>query len=548
LLHPIRATFLARLSLEPRQCLVRLRHRVTWTIEGRRTSHRALFPAWGLIGISLSVLALVGWIALASAVWYHTNRIRGFHTVTWTDVALPWRWDERREKQGKILLGSVEGLFKERKYREGLFALQVGLRMVPGDLAARRTFAGIQHQLGRDDLAAQLLADGLHYAFSDPEFARLALTANLEAEAFERVLEMADAWLAQPARATEADADFHTARAQALGFLGRPEEALACLESGGVADSAVAALTRAQIQWVNGRVDAALSLLSQAAASHPENDLLRLRLIQYAGASGRDDLAEQTLLARIEAEPRNAARVLDLLRWQADNGRQEAFERGLAVHVQRAANSEAILLDIAKLLARLGRVSDMDALPGNLAASEASGSLFALARIDALIVSRRFPEARADLEQWRARWREKHPRQTIDTQVAEALILHGLGLAGEAEIALAKVLESEQLGPRGFTIVADRFTALGQPTIALRILRRALEIAPGDSSLLRSTASTAAAAGDWAAFSEAIDRILARRHVDPALLAGLASHLRSDLSLFVPGRAALLERMEAAAR
>jgi hypothetical protein len=529
-----------------------LAHRVTWTLAGNKTrTHRALFPAWGLIGgVFAGLAALLGlvWACGSTALWYHYSRNLGYASVTWGDIAFPWRWEERREKQGRALLARVEGLFAERKFREGLFALQAGLQLAPGDLKARRTFAALQFRFSREDVATRLLAEGLPYAAADADYATLAVEANLTAQEFDRVLTLAQLWLSTEGRATAADPAFRAAQAQALGYLGRTEEALAVLESGPLASEPLRWLLRAQVQWVNRRPDAAIALLEGGLAALPEDDSLRLRLVQYANASGRPELAERTLQARITTEPRNAARVLDLLRWYADNGRTAAFERGLSLHLQRAAGSEPTLLAVAKLLARLGRVSDIDALPESLAASTTAAPMLGLARIDALIVARRFEEARSDLAQWRTRWLEQLPNHAIDVQVADALTLLALAQTGEAEVALAKVLSGEQLGPRGLLAVAERFTAIGHPATALRVLQRGLELAPTDSGLLRTSALTAVGAGDWNEFSELLTRILARRHTDPALLADLAAHLHSDRSLFVPGRATLLERLEPAQR
>lgn len=522
-----------------------LAHRVTWSVVGSGSdTRRAVFPAWGLISVLLCLLAGLAWVGGATAVWHHYTRSLGYTEVTWSEIAFPWRWDERREKQGRALLARVEGLFSEHKYREGLFSLQAGLHLVPRDLKARTTIAAIQRQLGREDLATQTLADGLPYAAGDADYATLTIETNLAAQEFERVLTLADTWFATEDRAKAADPAFRAARAQALGYLGRAEEALAVLEAGELDSKHLPWLLRAQVQWVNRRPDAALALLDEGLKALPNDDALSLRLVQYANVSARPDVAERTLRARVDAEPRSAARVLDLLRWYADNGRTEAFERGLALHVQRAAGSEASLLAVAKLLARFGRVAELDSLPASLAASDSAAPMLGLARIDALIVARRFEEAGAEVARWRERWQEQHPNHAVDLNVADALTLAALAQTGEAEVALAKVLTGERLGPRGLLAVAERFTGIGNPETALRVLSRGLELAPTDSGLLRATALTSAGAGDWTKFSEVLDRILARRHTDPALLADLAAQLRSDRSLFVPGRSALLERLE----
>lgn len=519
-------------------------HRFTWSAPGR-PSTSVFYIAWGRVGTLLTFLAFAGWLALATATWAYLVRARGYDGIAWTDVAFPWRWDERRQMQGRLLLGQVDALFAEGRYRDGLFQLRTGLRLVPDDLEARRKLAAIHARLGRDDLALETLAEGFPFARRDPGYAALVLELCTVAEEFERLLALAEVWLALDGRDPAGDPAARRAQAQALAFLGDLDAASAALREAGELDTPFGRGLVAQATWSAGRRTEALELVREAVALHPDDDALLRLLTHVADRLGQPALAESALRAREAAQPTDHLPALDLLGWLADRGDEVAFQRDFARILPRALPSERALADLVRLLARLGRVAEIDRVLARHTPTEPAAPVFALARLDGLLVARRIPEARAALEAWRARWADSLPHHDVDLRVAGALADAASGLGVEADAAIQRFVDDEQLGPRGLLTVARRFAALGLQAQALRILRHATELAPADPAVWRAAAMLAVDAGDWELLGIAADRLLARRRADVATLEDLAARLGSDYLHFAPGRSVLLDRLRA---
>ena len=55
---------------------------------------------WARLGAGLVMMALAGWLALATAAWGFVRFQRGVATVSFFDIALPFRWKEYQRKRG----------------------------------------------------------------------------------------------------------------------------------------------------------------------------------------------------------------------------------------------------------------------------------------------------------------------------------------------------------------------------------------------------------------------------------------------------------------
>lgn len=521
-----------------------LAHRATLTVSGGETKV-GLYPAWGIIVSGLMFLGALAYLAASIGIWQYYVRQHRYETIGWTDVAFPWNWSERRHKQGLELIKRADDEFAAKRYRQALFTLAAGVRLAPEDLKARTKLAAVQIQLQREDLAAQTLAEGLPYAGKDAEYVARMFDVHLRTEQYERVLELAEQWEAIPDRTPLADRTVRASTARAQGFLGNTDEAIRQIKDDGLANGPVGQAMIAQILWVNGRTEQAMTLLKRAVVRFPSNDELIQLLVSYSKRSGDSTIAELALTSRALSAPDVPGRLLELVGWYAERKDARQLQEQITSYFNRFGNSEDALLLLARRLCSLGRLDVVDRIASSACVTDRTRPFIALCRIDALLASRRIEEATAAIGFWEENWLAGNPQNQTDIEVLKTLCKMASGAPGDGESDFTKVLNSTQFSPARLVALARRFDDVGLGDNGVRLARKAFERAPTDPQIARSVALFCAEAGDWDTVSEAINRLLDRRRVDLATLRALSESLRSDRCSFVKGRHELLARLSA---
>ncbi len=111
--------------------------------------------------VLLLVLALLGYVIAASAVYIWLDR-NEYNRVTYADaLLLPIRWDEIREKRGQAYLDEGMEDLKNQHWGQGMMKLRIGLARYPQALQPRLTLAQIYHYSQRHELAMQVLEEGM---------------------------------------------------------------------------------------------------------------------------------------------------------------------------------------------------------------------------------------------------------------------------------------------------------------------------------------------------------------------------------------------------
>jgi hypothetical protein len=77
-----------------------------------------------------AVVAAAGWVAASVTAWSLMQK-RGYRSIAWADVALPWRWTEIRRKQGADLVARGLTAAKNGETDAAMRELALGLQRAP---------------------------------------------------------------------------------------------------------------------------------------------------------------------------------------------------------------------------------------------------------------------------------------------------------------------------------------------------------------------------------------------------------------------------------
>lgn len=511
---------------------------------GEKEGQIVLYPAWGRIGVLVSTLGIIGYVGLATTIWYHLRWNRQYTSIQWTDVAFPWNWREMRNKQGNDLIASVGRLFEAQRYREGIFNLIAGVRLAPENLEGRVLLAAIQREMGRHDLSAMTLDEGWQHASGNIEYMGTVLQAHLALQQEDRVVQLAQEWFAKRTHPSGVDRVVLFAWATALGNLRHPEAALQIVRQHALDATETGIALVAQILWVNDLRERAVRYLEETSTRFPNSDLLLVRLAGYQRELGRRSAAETTLLTRTIAQPDSPVVLADLIWWYHENGNTDAMTRGVETFLARFGNDRKALGELVRGASGRGLVNIADRGHELALRQGWQDAVFSMARIEARISAGQFQDGLreiAEIQRMRPSWLPEYLKTITSLQLIGT---YGIGNATEGDTILVNLLALQRITPQELNTVAVRLVSLGVERPARAILERSLRLDPTNAQALPLLVDMAIRSRNSDEVLELIDRILAQRRPNQGTLNRAIDLLRSDFSVFVQDRDVLLSRVE----
>jgi hypothetical protein len=130
--------------------------------------------------IALAALAVAGWLAAVSALYFWLDR-QPHNQVGWFDLAAPWRWPGLRAKRGDTAVLAALDELKAKDFTSAYYNLRVGLDRSPANVEGRLTLARLM--AGSEPArAVALVEEGLPFAGGNPRLISglLAFYANFQ--------------------------------------------------------------------------------------------------------------------------------------------------------------------------------------------------------------------------------------------------------------------------------------------------------------------------------------------------------------------------------
>lgn len=480
---------------------------------------------WRRVAGVLAALAIAGWLGLAGAAWGYLKFRRNYDGVRCLDLAFyPWRRAAHQAGLGQHYIASGRAAWERQEYRTAYAFLLAGLARVPADLTARRYVAIIEMRIGRPDRAIRTLSDGLPLARGNLDYAKLLFPLLLEAQEDERLIELAQTLLpaapdTQPfnlfVALQAATAHYHRGRT------GEAERLAAEWKLDRLPDGQ---LLLARCDWQAGLAEPALRRLERAVAAFGKRDDLFVELVRWHRELGHHDEARRYALMRQFNNPGSAGARIDLIHTYRLSGESAAEERELNAYLATFAKDPPALVLLAWFAVDTAQPALAAQAQALARAAGAATPVFDLARAQAFVAARDYAAALALID---GAARAAAPDAEFFTSLLgglRAVALFGAGDLSRGQVALGAFLDSPRIRSNDLLLLARLFRGLGQAEAARRIVARACERDARNEAALAELVRLDAAAGDRAALSANLPRLLAmRRHHRPTLEATLKS-------------------------
>ncbi len=487
---------------------------------------------WGLL------LALLGWVGLATAGWVFVKYRRGFPEARYTHfLLLPLKIDDYRRSKGEYFLALGKRQFEEREYLTAFGYMRAGLSSVPEDTEARRRVSDLYLALHRPDLARPLMVEGLPYHADHLDYLQWVFASLFRFQEDDAVAQIAaDFRAATPGLSPNARHILLMAEATAHYFRGRHERAEAVLDLHQTSRTQDGQLLLARIAHARGRGAEAAERLRGLLRAHPENLEAYVELVALLRHEGRPGELRRLALQRQIAFPEHPRAFLDELQQLHETGAEDALARGFESYLDRFARDASAMEGLASFVSNNGRVDFARRLYDLRATLPLPPGTAAICLIEAQLVAGRYAEAQSTIQLV----------TLIDHSLPDASLrgldaLRAVAFFAQRDIlaaqgALLQYLAQPNLRPDLLVLTARRLEAVGARELALQALRKALEIDPVHQAAFNKLITLDPEAIRAEELRESLPGLLALRQPPVDLLRRLRTDLQSDRYLFFQER------------
>ena len=486
---------------------------------------------------------MLGYAGLTAGAWAFVKYRRGVDTVTYTDIALPWRWSEYQVKRGEHAVAMGFTLLQRGKFDRGFLQLRVGLARAPGHRDGRLLLAQILANSRRHDLARSTLMDGLKFHADDPDYVDAVLEFLLSRQADGEVMTLGNQILATPngSPALREIAALHAARAAY--YRGKYDLADTYLQTEGLAANLNAALLIARMDWERGYRELALVAMRELHQRHPADEGIYLQLGEFLREDEQHAEARRVTILHQVAHPDCPRAAIDgLLDLQRQN-REDELHAAAQNALARLADQPAGLLALGDFAATTGHVElARQVLAQARHHQSADITPMHLMLVEAMLVASRHAEALEKLQSL-PKQPDLAPALTNVTQGLLAIAHYGLGDPVSGQSALMTLMVRPDLRAENLLAIANRLVAMEQRTPAREILARAVALDRQNQPALARLIELDLEAENLAALPDNLRQLLTLRKPPRHVLTAAQRLLRQDRHLFLPGRAELLDAL-----
>lgn len=490
---------------------------------------------WRRCFVWLLVLAVAGWMALVAGAYFFVKYQRGFTEVSYRQILVyPFDPTDYRRAKGEFFIEQGKALLAEQDYLKAFHALRAGLAQVPEDNEARLFVVEVFHLVGRADLAAETLIEGLGTNAGSADYCRRVFSYLFQQHRDDRAVEVAREVLARGELDRQGRQLVGLALATAHFNRGRYAEARAALTEGGLTGSRPGALLTARMHWEQERRDEALKLLAALSARWPEDAEIHGDYVNCLREAGRfEDWRLLGVARRLSAPDKPAGYVAELSALAAAGRAEELDGLERAALAAFGDDAEALKL-LAGYAAQAGRGEFAERLYERCREAGQGWELAATAWVEARVVANEPQAALAAIRRVAA----DNPAWTgLDALGGlRAVAAHAAGEWSEAALVLDAYLQSPGLRAEVLLPVAERLRLLGAHDVERRVLARAVALSPLNREALSRLIEWDLDHGVGDSLYPEVEHLLTLRKPPAALLKRMRLELQSDRYLLFSER------------
>ena len=497
---------------------------------------------WKQLGLSLVLLAILGWIGTASAAFVFVKYRRGFTEVKFADMLLlPSRWDAYEVARGDFLIKNAQADLKQQKFREAFYGLRLGLIKAPANKEGRLLLAQFYGLWKRPDLTRQTLLDGFAYHQNDNDYLKTLFTFLLQQQDDQQVLAYYKVLLGNDDTITSRNQLVALAAASSCYFRGNYDEAESILRRYQLEGSRDGRLLIARINWDRGAKDLAIDQLHALSDELPNDEELYNQTVAYLRDAGRDNEARRESFVRALANPNNARARIDQLYAYQKEGDTASVKTNVEEIFRDFSGDANALLALADFAANSGDPVLARRIYNHAKARNMNWEGAALMTVEANIVAKKYQPALELVRELLKENPEWGKRFYAVFNGLQAIANYGLGDAEAAQLFLNNFLSQANVRADNLIAVSKRLLSVGAKTQARQVLEQATQADPLNQAALTNLVQLDLDLNNTTPLAANVRKLLAMRKPSRELLRTAYTRLGSDLFLFAPDRTALLQ-------
>ena len=507
---------------------------------------------WGRLIGTFAILAVLGWFALAGALYLHFKYNREFDQASYVKMLtlLPFGLDAHRVEMGNFHIERGLAEMKEGNYRDALRLLRLGVARAPANLQGRLALAEFYEiALKRHDVATNLLLEGIELGgIEDIDYLKQTLRVLLHYQMDEKVQNLADKYLPDEPELTDINRMLAFSAANANYLRGNYDLADNYTINYNLLESLEGVLLSAQISWERGNKIAAITMMENSIKKFPNSEPLLLLLSRCHRELGEIDKARRYAMLRNLSKPLSAATRVELLYIYNQTRDFESEQRESERVLQQFRNDGPALQTLANFAADTGNIDLARRTYEEALENEYEINPFALLLVEAHLVDQDYQGAidfSEELIKERPDWLSR--RWALFSSL-RAVASYGMNRPDLGEIYLQEFVDAKNNNSQTYIAVARRFTKIERYEQARIVLTDAYEKAPTNQKVLSELIRAELSVGNTENLNRLLSRLLQMRRPDKDLLVEAYTQLGSDRFIFTPNRQTLLLQLSAVVR
>lgn len=497
----------------------------------------------GRIAATLAVLAVAGWLAAGTAVYFFIKYGKEFPEIRYSDaMLLPFRFEEVRRKMGDFNVQQSREAMKAGEFMRAYLLARNGVSRNPENLEGRIFLSRflLLPALNRRDLAVRVLEEGIQYGGEDIAYLRNFFQVMLLLQEDDIVRETAEKLLPAEPEPTERNRLAALAAAQANYFRGNFDAAQDLIGDYFLAESPEGLILSARISWERGREQLATDRLEAYLQRNPDDDRVYALLSRFFRESEEYRKALRIAVMRMANNPLRAEPRIEIIHCYHHLGRTEQRDREIAELIDQFRSDEGAMQALANYATDTGNTSLSRRLYEIALEYDFDVSVFALLFIESNVVSGNYDGAitfAEELDQENPDWLENAGGVFNSLR---AVAYYGQGNTDLGKLFLSKFLQEQNLRIETMLAVSRRFVGLGNRELARTVLQSAYELDPTNQAALTGLVEIDLALGNAQDLPYHLRRLLRMRRPSYEIIRDAYRALNSDRFLFVRDRENLL--------
>lgn len=506
---------------------------------------------WGRIVLSLTSLAIAGWLVTAGALYFYFKYAKEYPEVKYTGMlTLPLRLEEHRKEMGDFHINKGLEQLKKEQYRDALRLLRLGVTRSPSNTEGRMVLAEFyEFILRRPDLAENMLVSGLEEGgIEDADYVKATVRMLLRNQMDDSIQTIADTYLPKTVEINDVNSIIAFGAANANYLRGNFDRADDYLYDYSLLNTLDGVLLSSKISWERNNQVAAITKLESSLAKNPNSSALLQQLSLYHREREELDEAYRYAILRNIISPMAAAPRIELLYIQNAKGESDKVKTEAIKLLNQFSDDEMALQQIANFAADTGEIGVARRAYEEALEREFKIDSFALLLIEAHLVEKDFVGAHEFAEELAVEKPSWLNGRSAAFNSLRAVTSYGMNRPDLGEIYLQEFLNENQIPANVSLAVSKRFQNIERPIEARKVLANAYASHRTNQKVLSEFIRSELTLGNTEQLSTLIARLLQMRRPEMDLLKEAYRKMGSDRFIFVENRDSILLELSAILR